>query len=283
MPTIPRFLPNAARAVARVLGHESRLVRAGRPVYEWLLHRLSGGRGLPWSINGVPCRIAPHLRARLPRVYEAGVARFLAARVRPGDLCLDIGANAGAYVLQLAHWSRPDGRVIAFEPSPAAADLLQYHIDLNGLAQRAEVVRAAVGAAPGTAVMHVAGADGRGRLGVENPELAGGTRAVEVPVTTVDAFCRARRLRPRWILMDIEGYEIAALRGARETLRADPGAQLVVELHPSAWPLSGTSRAEAEAVLAELQVTPVPLTARGDVLATHGIVHLARAAGGAGT
>lgn len=275
MPRIPRFLPNAARAVARALGHESRLVRAARPAYEWLLERWSGGRGLPWSVNGVPCRIAPHLRARLPREYEVGVARFLADRVRPGDLCLDIGANVGAYVLQLAHWTAPNGRVIAFEPNPGAAALLDQHVGLNGLAGRVEVVRAAIGAEAGTAVMHVAGADGRGRLDVENPELAGRTGAVEVPVTTIDAFCGARGLTPRWILIDIEGYEIAALQGARRTLATAPRPGVVVELHPSAWPLSGTGRGAAEALLRELGATPVPLTARGDPFATHGIVHLA--------
>ena len=275
MPTIPRFLPNAARAVAGALGHESRLVRVARPAYDWLLERLSGGSGVPWSVNGVPCRIAPRMRARLPREYEVEVARFLSGRVRPGDVCLDVGANVGAYVLQLAHWSRPDGRVIAFEPNPGAAAVLDRHVALNGLASRVEVVRCAIGAAPGAAVMHVAGADGRGRLDVENPELAGRTGAVDVPVTTIDAFCGARGVRPRWILVDIEGYEIAALQGARRTLTADPRPGVVVEFHPSAWPLSGTSRAAAEALLRDLGATPVSLSGRGVPFATHGIVHLA--------
>ena len=274
MPAIPRFLPNAARAVARALGHESRLVRAARPLYEWLLQRLSGGRGIPWRINGVPCRIDPRLRARLARDYEVEAARFLAARVRAGDVCLDVGANVGAYVLQLAHWSRPNGRVIAFEPNPAAAQLLEWHARVNRLTDRVAVIRAAVGAESGTAMMRVAGIDGRGRLGVENPELAGHTAPVQVPVTTIDAFCGARGLKPRWLLIDIEGYEIAALQGARRTLAADPRPEVVVEFHPSAWPLSGTSRAAAEALLRELGATPVLLTAQGDPFTTHGIVHL---------
>jgi FkbM family methyltransferase len=281
-PRIPGLLPSAARAVTRALGHESPLVRAARPAYDWLLERLSGGRGLPWSVNGVPCHIAPRLRARLPREYEPGAARFLASRVRPGDVCLDVGANVGAYVLQLAHWSRPGGRIIAFEPSPAAAAILTHHVRLNGLAERVEIVRAAVGAEPGTATMHVAGADGRGRLGVEHPELAGRTETLQVPVTTIDQYCGAHGIMPAWILIDIEGFEIAALRGAGRTLAAEPPPGVVVELHPSAWPLSGTSRAEAETLLEELGLAPVPLTASGDPLATHGIVHLARTARGPG-
>jgi len=35
-----------------------------------------------------------------------------------------------------------------------------------------------------------------------------------VPVVTLDAFAASRSRFPSWILMDVEGWEIAALRGA---------------------------------------------------------------------
>lgn len=275
MTRISRLVATAARFLAGRVGHDARLVRALRPAYRGLLAWLSGGRGLQWSINGVPCRIDPALRDRVPRHYEVGAGRFLAKRVRPGDMCLDIGANVGAYVLQLAHWSRPDGRIIAFEPNPAAAELLERHLRFNNLSGRVEVVRSAVGAEPGTAVLHVAGADGRGRLDQPNPELIGHTQPVSVPVTTLDDFCSARGLRPDWILIDVEGFEIAALSGGRQTLTASPPPGVVVEMHPSVWQLSGTTRAAAEALFQDLGVTPVPLSDEADPLAAHGLVHLA--------
>ena len=275
MPKIGGLVPAAARFLASRLGHNSHAVRALRPAYERLLAWLSGARGLPWSINGVPCRIDPKLRDRVPREYEVGAARFLATQVRSGDLGLDIGANVGAYVLQLAHWNRPHGRIIAFEPNPAAAELLERHLRFNDLAGRVEVVRSAVGAQPGSAVLHAAGADGRGRLDQPNPELAGHTQPVSVPVTTIDGFCSARGLKPDWILIDIEGFEIAALSGGRQTLTASPRPGVVVEMHPSVWQLSGTTRAAAEALFQDLGVTPVPLSGQADPLAAHGLVYLA--------
>lgn len=272
---IGRLLPETARILAALVGHDARIVRALRPAYERLLARLAGGRGLSWSINGVPCRIDPGLRDRVPPEYEVGAARFLAAHVRPGDRCLDIGANVGAYVLQLAHWSRPDGRIIAFEPNPAAAELLERHLRFNHLTGRVEVVRSAVGAEAGSALLHAAGADGRGRLDAPNPELAGHTQPVSVPVTTIDDFCAARGVRPNWVLLDIEGLEIAALSGGRRTLTASPRPGVVVEMHPSAWPLSGTTRAAAEALCRDLGVTAVSLSGQADPYAAHGLVHLA--------
>jgi FkbM family methyltransferase len=278
MTRISGLVAAGARFLGDRLGHDSLPIRLLRPAYERVLARLSGKRGLPWSVNGVPCRIHYQLRDRIPREYEEGAARFLSAHVRSGELCLDVGANVGAYVIQLAHWSRPDGRVIAFEPNPAAAELLERHLRFNDLTHRVEVVRAAVGDVPGTAVLHAAGADGRGRLNHANPELAGQTKPGTVPVTTLDAYCTKHGVRPNWILIDIEGFEIAALSGGWHTLTAPPRPGIVVEMHPSVWHLSGTTRAAAEALFDNLGVSPVPLSGQIDPCAEHGLVYLAETA-----
>src|SRR5205085_9663014 len=112
------LLQGAARKTAGLLGRESWLVRRLRPTYESLLDWLSDGRGIAWPINGVTYRIDPHVRHRLGQNYDAPVAAFLSARVKPGAVCVDVGANVGVYVLQFARWSGPKGRVVAFEPNP---------------------------------------------------------------------------------------------------------------------------------------------------------------------
>jgi hypothetical protein len=78
------------------------------------------GRGISWSINGVPCRIDPRQRHRMARRYDEPVARWLASHVKPGDFCANVGGNVGVYALQFAHWTGPDGRVVVFEPNPHA-------------------------------------------------------------------------------------------------------------------------------------------------------------------
>lgn len=272
----------AARKVSGILGRESRLVSGLRPAYESLLGLLSGGRGIPWEINGEEYRVDPRLRHRLGQSYDAPVAAFIRERIEPGAVCVDVGANVGVYVLQFARWSGPRGRVVAFEPNPSARRALERHVELNGLLKRVEVVPAAVGADEGEAVLYAAEEDGMSRLGAPNELIADRVEEIRVPVVTLDDFCARERLAPDWLLFDIEGFEIAALEGARELIRGRGSAlNLVVEMHPNVWSSAGTTRAGAESLLEELGLRAVPLTGQADPLGEHGIVWLERIAQGA--
>jgi FkbM family methyltransferase len=269
------LIQRPARVVSGVLGHESWLVRRLRPVYESVLELSAGGRGMPWEINGVTYRVDPRQRHRLGQNYDAPVADFIRARIRPGAVCVDVGANVGVYVLQFAHWSGAGGRVVAFEPNPGAREVLARHVGMNGLGGRVEVVPAAVGARPGSATLYAADADGMSRLGAPNVLIAERVSELTVPVVTLDDFCRERALEPDWLFLDIEGFEIAALEGARELVgRRGAAINIVVEMHPDVWDSAGTTRAGAEALLDELGVCAVALTGQADPLGEHGIVYL---------
>jgi FkbM family methyltransferase len=270
------WLQRVATAVNRRLGPDSRLSRAVRGPYGWVLERVGGRAGIARTVNGVPVRVLPRYRQFFTLDYDAPVAAFLRDRVKPGAVCLNIGANTGVYTLQLAHWSAPTGRVYAFEPNPETAAVLRRHVELNRLADRVEVVPVAVGREAGTAPFYAAGADGMSRLGRTNPALpAGAAREVLVEVTTLDRFCSARGLRPDWVVMDIEGFEVAALLGGRDTLRGlRDTLRVVVEFHPAAWPVAGTTREQLEELLGELRLRPVPLGGQKDPWTDHGIVYL---------
>ena len=168
--------------------------------------------------------------------HEPRVAAFLRERVRPGVVCFDVGANVGVYALQFAHWSAPDGQVVAFEPNPAAFDGLASHIRLNHLVDRIRAVKVGIGSDEGWATLWAAGPQGESRIGSPEPTLAAGSRALSVPLTTIDRFCDSTGIEPDWLLIDIEGFELAALRGAERTiLRRKSALGIVTEMHPYAW------------------------------------------------
>ncbi len=117
---------------------------------ESTLQVLSGARGVPWEINGVTFRIDPRCRAQLGSNYEAEVAHFLSKRIKPGAICFDVGANVGAYALQLSHWTGPTGKVVAFEPNPIAIQALTEHVQFNGFERIVDIEQAAVASHPAT-------------------------------------------------------------------------------------------------------------------------------------
>jgi methyltransferase FkbM-like protein len=107
---------------------------------------------------------------------------------------------------------------------------------------------------------------GEGRLASWSERSSG-----SVSMVTIDAFCRAQGITPDFIKIDVEGWELSALRGARETIRRSRGRlALFVEMHPSLWPLIGVSR---EDVLAELDAQSLriaPLGPSDDVWSIEG-------------
>jgi FkbM family methyltransferase len=258
-------LERLARRVSRVpLGGT---VRASlKRAYLGLLEAQTGGAGLTATLpGGEQVRVLPEFSylGWNPDEYHA----FKAA-IRPGGIALDVGANAGAYTLLLAQWVGAAGRVVAFEPSRAAFDALVRHIHLNQVGEIASPLCIAVGERQG-----VAGLVEPGPLGASRLAGAGDSGSLTtVPTVSIDAFCAAERLAPDFIKIDIEGWELAALRGARQTIHERGKAlALFVELHPSVWPRLGVTRAAFEAELDEQALDLITLTPHVDPWTVEGI------------
>ena len=60
--------------------------------------------------------------------FSPAEATLLAALLAPGDVAVDAGANIGCLTLAMAHSVGAGGRVHAFEPQPAAFELLRANL-----------------------------------------------------------------------------------------------------------------------------------------------------------
>ena len=129
--------------------------------------------------------------------------------IQPGDTVFDVGANCG-------DWSReikrrcPGVRLVMFEPQDACHAALAA---IDGT-----LVRAAIGDAVGTAELHTPGGPaGNASLHERRDSYWAGAEfhPITVPVTTLDAVWADRIA---FLKMDIEGHELAALRGAARLL-----------------------------------------------------------------
>ncbi|WP_224332385.1 FkbM family methyltransferase [Haloprofundus halobius] len=151
----------------------------------------------------------------------------------PGDVVYDVGANTGVYSLAVAA-SEPDTRIVAFEPNPDVAAQLRANVDRNGFGDRITVREEGVGAATGTRRFHRSTYDELGSFDARN---AGAWEAsvrdeIDVHVVALDDVVAGvgadntgegedgELPPPDHIKIDVEGYGLEALRGARETLRS---------------------------------------------------------------
>ena len=153
--------------------------------------------------------------------WEPEVQETVAGLLQPGQVVYDIGASSGFYTLIAARAIGPAGVVVAFEPLPSSAVDLRKNIVLNGL-ENVIVLELAIGDSPGRAVLVEAGLQAA---------VAVAAAGVAVDVVTLDDLVAGERVPPPDLIkMDVEGAELAVLRGATRTLHAHRPV-LLVEVH----------------------------------------------------
>lgn len=138
-------------------------------------------------------------------------------QVTPRGVYLDCGACCG----ETAVWAlgAGAGTVFAFEPNPEAFGYLERNAKKFGADGRIVPVPRALGDVPQILSMQTEeGNIGGARLASSPDNAASAGEAISVPVVTLDGWCRENNVRPDSIKMDLEGWEMAALRGARNVI-----------------------------------------------------------------
>ncbi|MGD0246927.1 MAG: FkbM family methyltransferase [Streptosporangiaceae bacterium] len=161
---------------------------------------------------------------------EGHFAELFRHLVRPGDRCLDVGANVGVHTIRLAKLAGPGGEVLAFEPDPELARRARGNVQLNEVAN-VRVIEAAAADRNATAVLYRSGtADkNRGRASLlHHAYLTGQER--EVLTVTIDDNCPGP---VALIKIDVEGAEAAVVAGAAATIARDHPA-VIFEYAPEA-------------------------------------------------
>ncbi|HET7233290.1 MAG TPA: FkbM family methyltransferase [Longimicrobium sp.] len=179
-------------------------------------------------------------------LHEMGELEYLARTLPRGAVVIDVGANLGAFSLNLAV-RRPDLTVHAFEPVGATNGYLRANVRRNGLEGRVTTHRAAVSEKPGSVRI-------TNRKNTDNHLVPGGEAAgashEEVPAVTLDDFVAKEGVRGVALLkMDVEGAELLGLRGATTLLR-EQRPELFLEVQEEHLARFGESIASLVAFLA---------------------------------
>jgi len=183
--------------------------------------------------------------------HEPEARRLLERLAAPGMVALDVGAHIGYHTRLLAGLAGAEGRVIAFEPHPRTFEALRHNT--RGQAN-VTALQLAASAGEGEAKLHdylMMSASGslhydagladqqRARMGAGDVAPRGGSdfEPQRYSVRTVaidDCLAELGIAQVDLVKMDIEGAELAALRGMRRTIAESPGLALVMEYNPGA-------------------------------------------------
>jgi len=181
---------------------------------------------------------------RVFKAYADRAERHLLRKILPqGAVVVDAGANIGIYSQFFSRCVGMTGLVHSFEPSP------ENFKHLQAATRRRTNVRlsqAAVGERSQRSQLYISN-----KLNVDHrtyPTEGDLRRAVPIEIVALDDYFKPGE-RVDLIKMDIQGYELYALRGANRVLADNPAAKLLLEFWPYGLKQAGVNWVELIDVL----------------------------------
>jgi FkbM family methyltransferase len=223
-----------------------------------------------WRLTG---SFVAHLFKATLQQHHRDLIPTIARFVPPVAVVFDVGAHAGQYTKLFAR-AASSGRVYAFEPGSYARAILRTVVSTRRLGN-VSVVPMALGAACGLDTLSIpvkaGGSFGFGLAHLGHPQDRWSVIAQEVvALTTIDAVATELDLdRLDLVKADVEGWELALLRGGERTLRRFRPV-LVVELLSQHLARAGNRVDDAFAFLNGLGYSAFDLTATGDLVPAAG-------------
>jgi FkbM family methyltransferase len=145
--------------------------------------------------------------------YSEGEVALFRNLVKPGDWVVSAGGNIGVHLIPLSRMVGDVGRVITFEPQATLRGILDENLRVNGC-RNVEVHPYALAREGGEVFMPVVNysmPNNFGGLGLVGEEI----ERESVRAVSLDAL-KLERLD--FLMLDVEGAEEDALRGARATI-----------------------------------------------------------------
>ena len=192
------------------------------------------------------------------KAYADRAERVLLRKILfQGAVVADVGANIGIYSTFLSYCVGPTGLVHSFEPS---RDNFKRLSAATRELSNVRISQAAVGERSGECALYVSDA-----LNVDHRAYKAdgdSRRAVPTQMIALDDYFKAGQ-SVDLIKMDIQGYELHALRGARRVLKENPDINLLLEFWPAGLAQAGVKWEELIELLQRLNMTLSLIRASG--------------------
>jgi len=151
--------------------------------------------------------------------------------VREGDYVIDIGANIGVYSKLLSELVGSDGRVYSIEPFPTTFEILCHNLTKLGL-DNVEVLNIAISDSEAVVTMGLprdpSGTETHYRVHIVDSDTdSEEVETVKVQAATIDSRFLEVADEISFVKCDVEGHELACLRGSEKFLAKCQAAWLI--------------------------------------------------------
>lgn len=178
-------------------------------------------------LHGFKLQISPHKDNGIDRAlhffgtYERGTLHFMKKYLKDNQTFVDLGANIGVHAMFASKLVGQEGRVIAFEPSANTRKILLENVQLNHCIN-IEVLSYAIGNSEEYVVLYKAANETKGEVSLLEPvNFNTQTAQTEiVSLSKLDSVLNNERVD--MLKIDIEGFELKALKGAHHLIKQKP-------------------------------------------------------------
>jgi FkbM family methyltransferase len=153
----------------------------------------------------------------LSRYYDLENQLVFDGVLNPGDTFVDGGANIGMTTLHAANRVGAGGRVLAFEPQHGCAEKIRKQLVLNDI-RHVQVHEVGLGERAAELTLSVLGGGSVLANFGDVSKAAWVREQYQCPIIRGDDRLRGQVVGKLMIKLDLEGYELYALRGLEETI-----------------------------------------------------------------
>ena len=175
---------------------------------------------------------------------DAFEIELLKKHIKPGDTVLDIGANIGFYATILSGIVGEKGKIHCFEP-----DTTNFaHLKKTTSSYKNIIINnKAVGPTSGIIKIYTSK-----NLNVDHrtykPEEY--DKEISIEAVSIDSYLKDEKVD--FIKMDIQGFEMEAMKGMKATLKNNPNVKMISEFWPYGLRKAGSSLRDFFTLLKEL-------------------------------
>jgi len=161
--------------------------------------------------------------------YEAGTLDIMKKCLRNGDIFIDVGANIGLMSIFASKIVGSKGLVYSFEPEPETFLILKKNIEINSV-RNIKIYNVGLGEKKGKSRIYTNPYAGRGSASLIKPVNQNNSKSYEIQIETLDNFVLEHNVtNVRMLKIDVEGWELQVLKGAKNFLRSTNAPIICIE------------------------------------------------------